>query len=214
MILFNCVSNISKSNDTFRAKTDSDRQPECRFKITMKESINFPNVWKLDKILKVVINREDIIRHKLQNYSIHLKETLKQRSKNQSNDANSWQATLKIEGILGIGGPCVNLLTAMCRDHSDETSGHQILDCSSCKRSIDLKIELGVRRQPTGSNTTRNEYRRTLKFFFISRLRTRSQTNTTLHNGMILSTLSISSHGFALGFPKRPRTNGVSIPHL
>ena len=29
-----------------------------------------------------------------------------------------------------------------------------------------------------------------------------------LHNGMILSTLSISSHGFALGFLKRPRTNG------
>ena len=28
--------------------------------------------------------------------------------------------------------------------------------------------------------------------------------NTTLHNGMILSTLSISSHGFALGFSKRP----------
>ena len=30
----------------------------------------------------------------------------------------------------------------------------------------------------------------------------------TLHNGMILSTLSISSHVFALGFPKRPHTNG------
>ena len=30
---------------------------------------------------------------------------------------------------------------------------------------------------------------------------------TTLYNGMILSTLSISSHGFALGFPKRPYTN-------
>ena len=30
---------------------------------------------------------------------------------------------------------------------------------------------------------------------------------TTLHNGMILSTLSISSHGFALGFPKRPHIN-------
>ena len=31
---------------------------------------------------------------------------------------------------------------------------------------------------------------------------------TTLHNGMILSTLSISSHGFTFGFPKRSRTNG------
>ena len=31
---------------------------------------------------------------------------------------------------------------------------------------------------------------------------------TTLHNGMILSSLSISSHGFALGFPKSPHTNG------
>ena len=30
---------------------------------------------------------------------------------------------------------------------------------------------------------------------------------TTLHNGMILSTLSIGSHGFALDFPKRPHTN-------
>ena len=30
---------------------------------------------------------------------------------------------------------------------------------------------------------------------------------TTLHNGMILSTLNISSRGFALGFPKRPPTN-------
>ena len=37
---------------------------------------------------------------------------------------------------------------------------------------------------------------------------------TTLHNGMILSTLSIKSRGFALGFPKRPHTNGDSIPHL
>ena len=27
-----------------------------------------------------------------------------------------------------------------------------------------------------------------------------------------LSTLSISSHGFALGFPKMPHTNGDSIP--
>ena len=32
-------------------------------------------------------------------------------------------------------------------------------------------------------------------------------------NGMILSTLSVSSHGFALGFPKRPHTNRDSIPH-
>jgi len=37
---------------------------------------------------------------------------------------------------------------------------------------------------------------------------------TDLHNDMILSTLRISSHGFALGFPKRPYTNGDSIPHL
>ena len=29
----------------------------------------------------------------------------------------------------------------------------------------------------------------------------------TLHHGMILSTLSISSHGFALGFPKNPHVN-------
>ena len=31
---------------------------------------------------------------------------------------------------------------------------------------------------------------------------------TTLHNGMILSTLSISSRGFTFGFPKRPHTSG------
>ena len=31
--------------------------------------------------------------------------------------------------------------------------------------------------------------------------------NTTLHNGVILSTLSISSHGFAFGFSKRLHTN-------
>ena len=31
---------------------------------------------------------------------------------------------------------------------------------------------------------------------------------TTLYNGMILSTLSMSSLGFAFGFPKRPHTNG------
>ena len=31
---------------------------------------------------------------------------------------------------------------------------------------------------------------------------------TTLHNGMILSTLSINSRDFALGFSKRPCTNG------
>ena len=30
---------------------------------------------------------------------------------------------------------------------------------------------------------------------------------TTLHNGMILSTLSISSHGFALSFPKKSHAN-------
>ena len=29
-----------------------------------------------------------------------------------------------------------------------------------------------------------------------------------LHNGMVLSTPTISSHGFALGFPKNPHTNG------
>ena len=31
--------------------------------------------------------------------------------------------------------------------------------------------------------------------------------NHDLHNGMILSTLSINSRGFAFGFPKRPHTN-------
>ena len=31
---------------------------------------------------------------------------------------------------------------------------------------------------------------------------------TTLHNGMILSTLSMNSHDFALGFPKGPHTSG------
>ena len=35
---------------------------------------------------------------------------------------------------------------------------------------------------------------------------------TALHNGMILSTVSISSRGFALGLPKTPRTNEDSIP--
>ena len=30
---------------------------------------------------------------------------------------------------------------------------------------------------------------------------------TTLHSGMILSTLSINSHCFTFGFTKRPRTN-------
>ena len=30
---------------------------------------------------------------------------------------------------------------------------------------------------------------------------------TTLHNSMILSTLTISSHGFALGFPKKSHSN-------
>ena len=38
--------------------------------------------------------------------------------------------------------------------------------------------------------------------------------NTTFHNGMILSTLSISSHRFALGFPKRSHTNGKCILRL
>ena len=37
---------------------------------------------------------------------------------------------------------------------------------------------------------------------------------TTLHNGMILSTLSISSRGFVLGFPKRPHTNGDVFLYL
>ena len=32
--------------------------------------------------------------------------------------------------------------------------------------------------------------------------------NHDLYNGMILSTLSINSRGFAFGFPKRPHTNG------
>ena len=37
---------------------------------------------------------------------------------------------------------------------------------------------------------------------------------TTLHNGMILFTLSISSHGFVLGFLKRPHTDGdVFLTH-
>ena len=31
---------------------------------------------------------------------------------------------------------------------------------------------------------------------------------TDLHDGMILSTLSVSSRDFVFGFPKRPRTNG------
>ena len=35
---------------------------------------------------------------------------------------------------------------------------------------------------------------------------------TTLHNGMIMSTLSISSRGFAFGFSKRPHTNGDVFP--
>ena len=35
---------------------------------------------------------------------------------------------------------------------------------------------------------------------------------TDLHGGMILSTLRISSHSFALGFPKRPHTNGDVFP--
>ena len=39
---------------------------------------------------------------------------------------------------------------------------------------------------------------------------------TNLHNGMILSTLSISSYGFGFGFgfPKRPHTNEDSVPYL
>ena len=36
----------------------------------------------------------------------------------------------------------------------------------------------------------------------------------TLHNGMILSTLSISSHRFALSFLKKARSNGDNIVHL
>ena len=36
----------------------------------------------------------------------------------------------------------------------------------------------------------------------------------TLHDGMLLSTLSISSHGFALGFPKTPHTNEDGIHRL
>ena len=38
--------------------------------------------------------------------------------------------------------------------------------------------------------------------------------NMTLHNGMILSTLSISSRDFALGFLKRPHTNGANTSRL
>ena len=37
---------------------------------------------------------------------------------------------------------------------------------------------------------------------------------TDLHNRMILSTLSISSHDFAFGFSKSPHTNEDSIPYL
>ena len=37
---------------------------------------------------------------------------------------------------------------------------------------------------------------------------------TDLHNGMMLSTLNISFHGLALGFPKRSHTNEDSIPRL
>ena len=37
---------------------------------------------------------------------------------------------------------------------------------------------------------------------------------TNLHDGMILSTLSVSSHGFVFGFPKRSRTNrDVFLPY-
>ena len=37
---------------------------------------------------------------------------------------------------------------------------------------------------------------------------------TNLFHGMIRFTLSISTHDFALSFPKRPYTNEDSIPHL
>ena len=37
---------------------------------------------------------------------------------------------------------------------------------------------------------------------------------TNLYNGMILSTLSISSHDFALGFLRRSHTNEDTIPCL
>ena len=37
---------------------------------------------------------------------------------------------------------------------------------------------------------------------------------TNLHNGKILSTLSISSHGFTFSFPKRSHTNRDNIPYL
>ena len=36
---------------------------------------------------------------------------------------------------------------------------------------------------------------------------------TNFHNDIILSTLSINSHGFAFGL-QRPRSNGDSIPYL
>ena len=38
--------------------------------------------------------------------------------------------------------------------------------------------------------------------------------NHDLHNGIILSTLNLSSHSFAFGFLKRPRTNGDSVSCL
>ena len=37
---------------------------------------------------------------------------------------------------------------------------------------------------------------------------------TNFYNGMILSTLSISFHGFAFSFSKRPHTNGDSVSYL
>ena len=37
---------------------------------------------------------------------------------------------------------------------------------------------------------------------------------TNLHNGMILSTLSISSHGFAFGFPETLHNCGDSVLYL
>ena len=43
----------------------------------------------------------------------------------------------------------------------------------------------------------------------------RTLDTTYLHNGMILSTLGLSHHGFVFGlYPKRPHTNGDICPSL
>ena len=46
-------------------------------------------------------------------------------------------------------------------------------------------------------------------------IRVRTLDTTYLHNGMILSTLGLSPHGFVFGlYPKRPHTNGDICPSL